>query len=287
MSDRRVRALIVEHNIEIVAADTTRIAQEAEMRHLAGRVAAVALAKTLTAAILTGSRLKNDERLSIQFTMDGGIRGILVDTDAQGSVRGYTQLKVVGAVDAGPSHYSYGLGNHGTVTILQSTAFRENARGSVSMTTFDIAGDIEFLLESSWQIPSRLALAAEYSDDVRYAGGVLAQALAGHDRSTFERLGERFASGEVGECMRRLRDPEEVVRAIADGATCRIEDVTAIQFRCRCSEAKVTDLMRTLPIDELEDIIEKDEPAHVTCNFCNRAYEISTASLRKIRDERR
>jgi molecular chaperone Hsp33 len=286
MTDSRVRALVVDHNIEIVAADTTTIAQEAELRHIAGRVSAVALAKTMTAAILVGSRLRGDERLSLQFTMDGGIRGILVDTDAEGAVRGYTQLKVVGVVDAGPSHYSYGLGNHGTVTLIQSTAFHENARGSVSMTSFDIAGDIEYLLQTSQQIPSRLALAADYDDELRYSGGVLAQGMAGHDAATFERLGERFVSGEVVDWMRRLREPEEVVRTVADGAGVRIESRAAIAFRCRCSDAKVRALLRTLPIDELADLVSKNEAAHVTCNFCNRTFEVDVPSLRRMRDER-
>ncbi len=286
MPDYRIRALLVDKNVEIVAAVTTALAQEAELRHLAGRVAAVALAKTMTAAVLVGSRLKGSERLSIQFNMDGGIRGILVDVDADGNTRGMTQRKVVGAVDAGPSHYSYGLGNRGTVTLLQSTAFKETARGTAEMTTFDVAGDIEHCLRTSQQIPSALALAAEYDADIGYAGGVLAQALAGHDATAFGEIERRFAAGDVMDALRRRSAPESLVDAIAVGAAVRIEDRSELRFRCRCSHEKVVDMMRTLPVDELEELATNEEPASVTCNFCNVTYEIDSAALRRLLGER-
>ena len=50
-------------------------------------------------------------------------------------------------------------------------------------------------------------------------------------------------------------------------------------FKCSCSREKISGALKSVGIEELEDMINKDGKAEVSCHFCNEKYEFTKEEL--------
>jgi molecular chaperone Hsp33 len=267
MADEILRADLRSRGAVAFAVDATGAAWEAEWRHLAGRVAAEALARLIAAAALAAGFLKEDEQLSLQIKTEGKLQGALVDVDAEGAVRGFTERKVIPVMDPGPSDVSYAIGSRGTLTAIRSTASAVRYSGTVELARGDVASDLERYLETSEQRESIVELATDYTDKLVFAGGVLLQAGPDVDRDWFH--ARRLRRAELREVLAAERAPEKVLAAAFAGEGCDVVARRAVRFRCRCSRERVLRMIAGLDRAELADMIEKDKAATITCHFCN------------------
>ena len=113
MADRVARTLSLDGTVRGLAAVTTGLVEEARVRHGTLPTATAALGRALTAALLLAGTLKADERLSLEFSGDGPLRGILAEANPDGDARGFVfrprthlparagKLDVGGALGAG------------------------------------------------------------------------------------------------------------------------------------------------------------------------------------------
>ncbi|MBI3301898.1 MAG: Hsp33 family molecular chaperone HslO [Deltaproteobacteria bacterium] len=130
-SDCLVKATAAEKTVRGLAAVTTGLVEEARVRHQTAPTASAALGRTLTAGLLLGSMLKEDETLSLQFLGTGPLRGILVDANARGEVRGFvysprTHLPIRrGKLDVGGS-----IGT-GTLTVIRTQPWAKEPSRSI------------------------------------------------------------------------------------------------------------------------------------------------------------
>ena len=53
-------------------------------------------------------------------------------------------------------------------------------------------------------------------------------------------------------------------------------------FRCGCSRDKVERALLSFDTKELQDMIEKDGGAEVTCEFCRRTYSFDPSDLGRL-----
>jgi len=58
----------------------------------------------------------------------------------------------------------------------------------------------------------------------------------------------------------------------------------SIRFQCRCSPERIRASLQLLTRRDLDEMIADDEPASVTCNFCNTTHSVPVEELREIRD---
>src|SRR5438876_22830 len=89
VADRVARTLSVDGTVRGLAAVTTGVVEEARLRHGTLPTATAALGRALTAATLLAGTLKADERLSLEFSGNGPIRGILAEANPEGDARGF------------------------------------------------------------------------------------------------------------------------------------------------------------------------------------------------------
>ena len=57
-----------------------------------------------------------------------------------------------------------------------------------------------------------------------------------------------------------------------------------IQYWCPCTQERVLRSLGTLGIKDLEDMIQQNETAEVTCQMCGRRYSISVPELQELKD---
>lgn len=280
MPDALVRADLPRRGIAVFSADTSETSFQAEWRHLAGRVAAEALARAMSGAALVAGFLRDDQLLSLQIKCEGKLGGLLVDIDALGRMRGYTDMKTLPTMDNGPSDFAYAVGSRGTLSVIVSTASAVRTSGSVELVLGDVATNVERYLVASEQRPSIVELVERYNERIVYSGGLLVQAGPGVNAAFFDATAERRPA--LRAAILEKRDPESVIRAAFPGEEIALVDRRDLRFKCRCSRERAEGLLVTLTPDDLRDMIAKDHGALIACHFCNDHYEFNEATLARL-----
>ncbi|MGH8181170.1 MAG: Hsp33 family molecular chaperone HslO, partial [Steroidobacteraceae bacterium] len=55
-----------------------------------------------------------------------------------------------------------------------------------------------------------------------------------------------------------------------------------VQFECRCSNGRVTSLLRALGPDEVRDVLREQGSVTVTCEFCHRPYRFDAGDVEAL-----
>jgi molecular chaperone Hsp33 len=61
----------------------------------------------------------------------------------------------------------------------------------------------------------------------------------------------------------------------------RVYEPHMLEHRCRCSQPKVSNMLRALPRAEIEDLAV-DGVVTVTCEFCNKSYVFDAPALQEL-----
>ena len=202
MKDHLVKA--VADGVRVYAAVTTDLVNEAIRRHDCYPVAAAALGRTMTGALLFAANLKNKEAVTITFDGHGPLGKVTADAVPEGFVRGAVgnphvnlPLNAKGKIDVGG-----GVGADGMVTVTRFTGLRNPVTGSTALTDGEIADDLTKYLYDSEQTPSSVGLGVLVDPDFHCIGACRrfpAPAAAGRDGGD-----DRATRGEPQPCAVRL-----------------------------------------------------------------------------------
>lgn len=165
--------------------------------HVANPRAAELYAKTLAAAALLASLLRDEERVIVQLLDERGpvVRRIYAEAMACGEVRGFVAGPGVGESDRAAWGAAL-VGPSGTLTVSRILyGGAAPVQSTVPVAGGDVESDLRRYFEDSEQVPTALRLEVDVASAadggaggvrVAYAGGALAQAIAaggGHDVS--------------------------------------------------------------------------------------------------------
>jgi molecular chaperone Hsp33 len=287
MQDYIIRAVAKDEPVRITAVTTTGVVEEAHRRHKTSPVAAAALGRTLTAALMLATEIKGKDILTIRIMGDGPLGAIVASADGKGTVRGYVQnpefdlppnergkLPVGAAVGKGTLHVSKDLG------------LKYPFSGSCELVSGEISEDITYYLYKSEQIPSAVSLGVLVGHDghIRSAGGFMIQILGDVDEVTEKRLVKRFESMEaVSSLVDRGYKPEDLVKEM--GFDYEILANYPVYFKCRCNKEKVEKALISLGVEEVEEILAKEGQAEASCHFCGENYIFGKEELERLLEE--
>ena len=277
MQDYWIRSVTDDGAVRAMAAVTTHAVDQARRRHATAPTATAALGRTLTAAGLLGSALKDGQTVMVRVLGDGPLGGALAMSDPSGAVRGYVAnpdvhlpLTPTGKLDVGSAV------GRGTLHVTIDVGLRLPYHGSVPLTSGEIGEDLASYLVSSQQVPSVVALGVLVSPDERViaAGGLIVQVLPGADESVTAYLDHRArVIPTVTSLISSGRTPEEIVGEALGDLPSRVVARQPVRFRCGCSARKVRDVLAALGEQEMRDLLAERGSIEVRCNFCGRRYE--------------
>ena len=284
--DQLIKATAANGEVRAFAAVTTDVVAEAMRRHDCYPVAAAALGRTMTGALLLAANLKNKESVTIKFKGDGPLGTVTADATAEGSVRGYVDhphvnlpLNALGKIDVGG-----GIGA-GILSVTRFTGLKEPVTGSVDITNGEVAEDLINYLYTSEQTPSSIGLGVLVSPDLKClgAGGFFLQPLPGASDETIDRLEENLKGiSSVSHMVEAGLDAAGIAERILGGFDdVKILSTTELAFRCNCSKNYITDRLLTLGEEDLR-ALRDDGTAEVKCHFCNEVYTFDRADLSVI-----
>lgn len=283
MSDKLVKA--ITKGVRVYAAVTTDLVNEAIRRHDCYPVAAAALGRTMTGALLLAANLKNKEALTVNIRGDGPLKNITADAVPEGFVRGYVANPHVELPlnDRGKLDVGGGVGQ-GLVTVTRFTGLREPMRGSSEIVTGEIAEDLTNYLYVSEQTPSSIGLGVLVDTDfsAKAAGGFIIQPMPDADEETISRLEENLQKFRpVTTMIDEGKDAREIILEIMNGFEMEFLTTTDLAFRCQCSKERLEDVLLNLNHDDMESLIA-DGQAEVCCHFCGEKYHFTREELQHL-----
>lgn len=295
MTDHLIRATAADGGIRIVGVTTTQLVQAARQRHGLSYVATAALGRAMAAGLLLVSSMKRPEsRVNVRIRGDGPLGGVLVDAGLDGTVRGYVDHGDIelppnadGKLDVGSA-----IGRNGYLYVVRDVGYGQPYASTVELVSGEIGEDLTYYLATSEQTPSALVLGVFVgADGVEAAGGLLLQVLpkAARDESLITLLESRMA--QLSSFTTHLRDhktlPEIFESLVGDLDLTLLPGEQAVRFHCPCSSNRMLGALKMLGVEELQDMIEKDDGAEATCHFCGEVYRASASDLSQLIEDLR
>lgn len=265
----------------------TRMVHEMQANHELGVLETLVLGHAYIGAALMSATLKGNDRLSLLFECSGPIRGLVVESNAFGEVRGY--LKQIPIPVEKPLE-SFDLAPFFGAGFLTVTRYLESAKqpfsGMVMLQYGNIAEDLAHYYVTSEQIPTALHLSIRFDSEGKTlgAGGLLIQALPGATEDTMRAMEEKVrALSSLGTDFSNGILPETIINEGFKRHTPRILSNRRIEFMCHCNEPGVQRLLMMLPKADLTDILENGPfPVEMRCHHCNTTYEFDREVIADI-----
>lgn len=288
MKNNMVKAISENGGIVVCAIDSTEIVAYMEQVHKTSAVVSAALGRLLTGAALMGSWLKNQQdSLTLRINGEGPVGTLLAVAEGDGSVRGYATNPVVeglplrgdGKLDVGAA-----VGVNGFLAVTKDLGMAEPYMGQTPLVSGEIAEDITSYYAISEQTPTVCALGVLVNEDltIRRAGGFLLQLLPGATDEEITALEKNIS--EIPPITKLLEDGgtiHDMVELALAGFNPNTLDESHVEYRCRCSRARVENILIGLGKNAIEEMLQEKPTANVECHFCDKHYETDLNEILK------
>ena len=288
MNDCIVRAMSKDGMVKAAAVYTRGITERARNIHHLTPVATAALGRALAGVSMIGNALKGQgESVTLQIKGGGPLGTVLAISDAEGNVRGYVgdpsvdlPLREDGKLNVGGA-----VGRDGTLTVIKDLGLKEPYVGTIDLLGGEIAEDIAAYFVESEQIPSACGLGVLVDRDrsVLTSGGYLIQLLPGAGEDVIAKVeGGIYAAPSVTSILKDDPDPAHLLQTVLSDFDLEILETSPIEYRCYCSRERTERALISLGSDELEEILNEQGGAELTCQFCDKVHVFSGDELRKM-----
>jgi len=289
--DHIVRAIAADGMIKATAISAKDMVERARQIHTTLPLATAALGRALMGASIMGDMMKTEAgSVTLQIKGGGPIGTITVVADSEGNARGYLQNGEVELMEKEPGKLDVGagVGCDGTLTVIRDLHMKEPYVGSVQLVSGEIADDISAYYAESEQVPTACALGVLVDTDqsVITAGGYLIQLLPGADEDLISRLeGNIMKVGHATGVLKDGKSAADLLEAVLESFEPQMLEEHPVEYRCYCSRERVTRALISMGREEIEDIIEEQGEAHLTCQFCDQIYDYTKEDLENLLEE--
>lgn len=257
MRDCREEWYDKDAKIAVAIVDVTSAAQELARGHLAGPTAAHYLTEALASvALLGGEMSERDETVILQAKCSGPLGGYNVECTAQGTLRGYTEKKVLDGFDGlGKPKDSMVLGDQ-QIQVTRSVPGRILSQG--------LSTSIDGYLAGSLQRKASIRTEVAVSDEVEIleARGVMVEVLPDSTRGALE----MSSCSSIASSSRKILENLGFPRA-------ELRKTTPLRFACRCSPDRATQMLAALSEEERKEL---PPTIDITCHMCGNTFTVKT-----------
>ena len=272
----QARAILIE---------STALVQRAMDIHRLSRIATAALGRTLTAAAMMGSMLKNDgESVSVQIKGGGPIGTVLAVAHGDLTVKGYVDNPGVDLPRTGKKlPVGAAVGRDGRMTVVKDLGLREPYVGQVRLVSGEIAEDFAMYFTASEQTPSLVSLGVLVDDTcVEAAGGLIIQMMPGASEAAIASI--ENSAGMFADISGTMKEYhlEGAVDQLLMHLQPKILEKLVPRYRCDCGRERIERMLVTLGSQELQSMIDEQHGAQVDCHFCLKRYKFSEDDLKML-----
>ncbi len=289
--DYIIRAVSDTGSIRAFAAYTKSTVNQAQIYHKTSAVATAAMGRLLTAAAMMGATLKGEKDIiTLQTNGDGPIGRMIAVTDSKSRVKvcvGNPNVELPlnneGKLDVGTA-----VGKNGYLTVITDLGLKEPYIGKIPLVSGEIGDDLTSYFAISDQIPSAVGLGVLVDTDlsVKTSGGFIIQVMPGASDDEITKLEQNIQKVKsVTALLDEGKQIEDILSLVLDGIEFHITDKLDTEYYCNCSRERVEKTLITIGEKELNEIIQTDGKAQLTCHFCDGVYDFSKDDLEKLLKE--
>jgi molecular chaperone Hsp33 len=243
------------------------------------------LGQAVAASVLLAATLKFRGQLTLQLQGNGAVSLLVAQCTHDYRLRAVARFDeaAVSALSAGDV-FRHLVGSEGRIAVTVEADERNTRyQGIVPLSGDSLADSLEAYFARSEQLPTRVLLAA----DGERGAGVLVQKLPEDAATDEEQMREIWEQAERG--IERLSADdllqcpvEELLGRGFSAHDMRLFRGAPVQFECRCSQGRVTSLLRALGPDEVRDVLREQGSVTVTCEFCHRPYRFDAGDVEAL-----
>jgi molecular chaperone Hsp33 len=289
--DRIYNFLLADGAVRGAILHGTRMINEMRANHELGILETLVLGRAYLGAGLMTANLKGTDAISLNIDCSGPIRGLTVEANAFGEVRGFLKNVPI-PIDKPMADFSlspfFGAGFLSVIRTIEDA--KQPFTGKIALEYGNIAQDLANYFLKSEQIPTAFNLSIKYdrSGEVTGAGGLFLQAMPGADdalAAELEALVIEFPS--LGEVFTEGQEPESLIQVVFKKYIPRFLANQRVEFMCHCGRERLHDVLMMLPVDDLKDICDNGPfPLEMRCHYCNTWYYFDRKERRKIYAQR-
>ncbi len=290
-NDRIIKFLVHDGKVNIVAADTTFMVEEARKIHDLSPTATAALGRLMTITAIMGTELKSmSDNLTVQLKGDGPIGTMLVVSNMFPKVKACVQnprvdipLKENGKIDV-----SGAVGKNGFLNIIKDIGLKNPYIGTVPIVSGEIAEDFTSYFATSEQKPTVVALGVLVNKDgVQSAGGYVITLMPDATETEIVKIEEAIKKADpISKMLDEKLSLEEIAKIVSGDENIKVIEENIIPvYECDCSREKMESGLISLGKKELQAIIDEDGQAEIECRFCNKKYQFSKEELENLLNE--
>jgi molecular chaperone Hsp33 len=289
MTDIFQIALLKEHGLSIGIARTSLTCREATRLHDLKITSQIALGRLLTSTAIVGLMQESRGALSMQIISSGRFKQVYADVTAEGHLRGYVdatdlQLPLLSTESAhGRRSIAPGFGP-GHLSVIRNADVHNFVQSNTELIHREVDTDVLHYLETSDQNASALRAEVLLDDNsaIDTAGGIAIQSLPHADAGMLEKLRERLQADSFPEVLRaHLGDFDQLLSRFCPEATWTTQP-TALKWKCRCSQERVTNALRMLSPDDLGELVNDRKAVSLDCQFCSKSFTVSPEKLEQV-----
>jgi molecular chaperone Hsp33 len=285
--DRLDNFLLADGAIRGVIMNGTRMINEMRANHELGILETLVLGRAYLGAGLMSADLKGIDRITVNIDCSGPIKGLTVEANAFGEVRGFLK-RVPIPLDTPIEDFDlspfFGSGFLAVTKYL--TDAKQPFTGKVALKYGNVALDLANYYLTSEQIPTAFNLSIKFDTDgvVTGAGGLLLQAMPEAKEELTEDLEDRVKNlPSLGNVFTEDKDPQSLVHDVFQQHSPQFLAHRRIEFMCHCNKERLRSYLTLLPIDELREIRRSGPfPLEIRCHYCNSVYAFSEAAVQEI-----
>jgi molecular chaperone Hsp33 len=254
-------------------------------------LATMAVGRSMMAAALMASHLKEEQLVSLYFRGDGPMEMFFAEATHEGHVRGYTPNPHLAQTADDPLALGAAIGK-GLLTVVHSHPQQNSPqRGTVEIQTGEVGEDVAFYLLQSHQVRSLVSLGVKVNPYglVQGAGGIIIELLPGYSETTVATLEQNFKSTRsISEMITAGGGVDEILADYCKGIPILpLEHPYSMSYQCRCSKERLGNALVLLGHMEIEKMIQEKQPAEARCEFCGRGYTIEIGELQDLLEKLR
>ncbi|MGA7616204.1 MAG: Hsp33 family molecular chaperone HslO [Thermoanaerobaculia bacterium] len=282
--DRIIQGMAADGDFRIVAARTTDVVDIAREVQDLSPLAADALGRALTGAVLLARLLekeRHEEYMTLRFEGKGPLGTLIAEASSGGGVRGYV---------ANPQYQNptgdvgEALGHDGILTVIRNGAPDSPPYTSqVSLVSGQVAKDLAHYLLTSEQIPSAVLLGVlNRPGGVSAAGGIIVQAFPHAAEESVIAMEKRIRHAPPLSTMLDVMTIEQTVHSLFDPLGYKQLDAeinVPVEYSCTCNRERALRQFRHFSPQELGEMIREEDDSVATCQFCGRRYVFTSEDL--------
>ncbi|QHM73501.1 Hsp33 family molecular chaperone HslO [Mixta intestinalis] len=239
------------------------------------------LGELLVATSLLTATLKFEGDITVQLQGDGALSLAVINGNNRQEMRGVARMQG----DIAPGSTLKEMVGNGYLVITISPEKGERYQGVVGLEGETLAACLEDYFMRSEQLPTRLFIRTGEYEGQPGAAGILLQVLPAQnaDPEDFNHLAtltetiktEELIGLPANEVLWRLYNQEEVT----------VYDPQSVSFKCSCSRERCGEVLKTLPQEEVDQILKEDGQIDMHCDYCGSHYLYDAVDIAAIRND--